>query len=278
MANVNIEELGLRFVQVCLKEYWGECAFLLLFAAGLIWTVVCHKKQISRCFLAYTVFLCLTVYNPVCVKYVVPILDFENEYYRFFWILPVVPVVAYYMIQIIYKFSGRIKRAMVGILCVALIVLVGNPIEGIARNFTMVENIYKVPNELRAVCDVIHQDSEKENPKVVFSEELNSVARQYDPSLFLTLDRDAIVYRAGSTVAGKINEEKAWYQRQKIIMDVVYYEMDVKKKTFKKALNKTKTDYLVLKVNLTNHKFIRKCGCVPIAQSENYVVYRYDWE
>lgn len=278
MSGVDLNELGLRFVQVCLKEYWGECAFLLLFLIGIIWTIVCHKKQIARGFLPYVLFLVLTVYNPICVKYVVPILDFDNEYYRFFWMLPVVPVVSYYIVKVIYMFSGKVKRVVIGLLCLGLIVFVGVPIEGVATNYSMVENIYKVSNELRAVCDVIHQDSTKENPKVVFAEELNSVARQYDPSLFLTLDRDAVIYRAGSTIAGKINEEKAWYQRQKIIMDVVYYEMDVSAKKFKKALSKTKTDYLVLKVNMTNHDFIRECGCIPIAQSEKFVVYRYEWE
>ena len=76
----------------------------------------------------------------------------------------------------------------------------------------------------------------------------------------------------------KFNEEKAWYQRQKTIMDLVYYEMDVTKKAFTSALKKTKTDYLVLRVNLTIHDFIRECGCEPLAQTANYVVYRYNWE
>ena len=36
-------------------------------------------------------------------------------------------------------------------------VILGNPLDGVVTNFAMAENIYKVPNDLRAVCDVIHQ-------------------------------------------------------------------------------------------------------------------------
>ena len=278
MANVDIQSLGYRFVQVCLKNYWGECAFLVLFFIGLVWTMLYRKKDISKSFLLYTVCLGLTVYNPLFVKYVVPVLGFENEYYRFFWMLPVVPVVSYYMVRLVFCVKRSFLKAVIAVCCTSLIVITGVPLEGVAKNYAMIENIYKVPDELRAVCAVIREDSEKENPKVVFSHELNNVARQYDPSLFLTLDRDAIIYRSGSTIAGKFNEEKAWYQRQKTIMDLVYYEMDVTKKAFTSALKKTKTDYLVLRVNITIHDYIRECGCEPLAQTANYVVYRYNWE
>ena len=68
---------------------------------------------------------------------------------------------------------------------------------------------YNQHNELRSVCDVIHQDCDKEQPKVVFDNELNLVARQYDPSLILVLDRNFILYRAGSTVVGNYENSKA---------------------------------------------------------------------
>ena len=52
------------------------------------------------------------------------------------------------------------------------------------------------------------------------------MARQYDPSLILVLDRNFILYRAGSTVVGNYENSKA-YQIQKVIMDVISYQMDV---------------------------------------------------
>lgn len=122
---------------------------------------------------------------------------------------------------------------------------------------------------------MIHQDCDKEQPKVVFDNELNLVARQYDPSLILVLDRNFILYRAGSTVVGNYENSKA-YQIQKVIMDVISYQMDVGIDKFRQVLKRTETDYLVLPVDLTNHDYIRQAGCTPIAQTEKYVVYRFE--
>ncbi len=73
-----------------------------------------------------------------------------------------------------------------------------------------------------------------ENPRVVFEENLNLLARQYDPSIELVLNRDYILYRAGNTVAGKANEKSASYQNQKAIMDVVFMRSAFRWRSFKK--------------------------------------------
>lgn len=119
-------------------------------------------------FLYYLVFLALTVYNPVLVKYVIPKVHFESEYYRFIWILPVIPGAAYYAVRIVEAVRFRWLKAVTALILAAVIVTTGTPVPGIAKDYVMAENIYKVPNELRSVCDVIHQDCDKEQPKVVF--------------------------------------------------------------------------------------------------------------
>lgn len=276
MAGVNIQELGMYFVRFCAKEYWGKCFFPVLFAAGIIWSLFCHKKQIARIFLCYTVFLLLTAYNPILVKYIIPKINFENEYYRFFWILPVIPGIAYYAVRIVFLQKKTVKKMITACLIAAVIVLAGSPMQGILQDFVMAENIYKVPDDLRSVCSVIHQDSDKENPRVVFDMELNFTARQYDASLMLVLDRDSVLYRAGSGVI-KVNPEKTSYKRKKIIMDVIYYNEEVTMKKFRKVLAATKTDYLVVTIDNPAHDYLKECGCVPIAQTEGRVVYRFDW-
>lgn len=278
MSGVSIEELGFKYVRICFENYWGECLFFWIFLLGLFWTLVRRKKNESVIFWQYTLFLFLTVYNPLVVKYLVPLLGFENEYYRFIWILPVIPGVAYYAVSFIFMGKGKIQKGVKIILAVLLLGLAGVPLQGIVRDFSFVENIYKIPDDLRAICDVIKKDSDRENPRVVFGDGLNNSARQYDPSLHLVLNRNVILYIAGSDVIGTFDEERPFFKRQKIMIDVVMYEKEVKKSIFKKVLNKTRTDYLVLPIARNNHDYIRECGCVPLAQTENYVVYRYDWE
>lgn len=268
----------MRFVEVCLKNYWGSCLFLVLFMAGVIWTAIAHKKQEPRIFLFYTVFLLLTAYNPFVVMYIIPKFGFENEYYRLFWILPVAIGVAYYSVRLAYLFKKKIIRVILAVMMAALIVWCGSPLTSVMQELQMPQNVYKVPDDLIFACNVIHEDSDSENPRVVFDMSLNTLARQYDASLHLVLNRDAVIYRAGSTVAGTINEDNKYYKRQKCIMDVTYYNMDVPIKLFRAALYLTGTEYLVFPIGLPKSEFIQQAGCEPIAENDYYVIYRFNRE
>ena len=39
MGGITIEELGMKFVDACMKLYWGPCWYPVLFAIGLIATL-----------------------------------------------------------------------------------------------------------------------------------------------------------------------------------------------------------------------------------------------
>ena len=74
----------------------------------------------------------------------------------------------------------------------------------------------------------------------------------------------------------ELEEKKKDYQIQKVIMDVVSYQMtDTDMAKFKASLDKTKTDYLVVHLEQNCHDYLRQAGCIPVAQTEKYVVYRY---
>ena len=278
MAGVTIQEFGLSFVKVCLEQYWGNWWLPLLFLLGLIWTLALHRKQASVIFVLYTVFLALTVYNPILVEKIIPKLDFENEYYRFFWILPLIPALAYYGTRLVFLVKNKVGRGVIFAAVTAVILTVGIPLSGVVKNFSAAENLYKVPDDLRAVCDVIHSHSTKENPRVVFDNHLNHMARQYDPSLSLVLDRNVVLYHLGSTVVGTYDENKTVVKMSMRIIDVVYLEKQRNCLGFKRALHRMKTDYLVIPVEHTMHDYFVQAGCEAIAQTEEYVVYYFDWE
>lgn len=276
MANTTIEEYGLRFVQVCFENFWGGWLLPLLFAAAMVWCLLRHRKQAPVVFLGYVVFLVLTVYNPFFVKYIVPKVNFEEEYYRFFWILPVIPGLAYYGTRMFFAKKFRVAGIAAVVVLAACVMHFGQTISGVAYGITLPDNLYKVPDSLRAICDVIHQDSDQENPGVVFEMDLNAMARQYDPSLYLVIYRDYGIYYNGSTVAGTPSANNRHYKVQSIIMDVVYSEKDIPVETFRAALEWTKTDYLVVYANHTNHEYLREAGCENIAMAGAYAVYRYE--
>ena len=274
MGGIAIAEYGLDFVRVCMEHYWGNCKYPVLFLMGLLWIFLCCRKRASIIFLCYTVFLALTVYNPLLVKVFVPKLGFENEYYRFIWILPVLPGIAYYCVKLSFSMKKTWEKVLCAVTCAVVLLWMGSPIYGVAVNFHMAENIYKVPDDLMTVCEIIHKDSETQNPKVVFDSTLNNMARQYDPSLRLVIYRDAALYRAGSTTVNQMDESSPWYQRQKTILDVIDYEVEIPAEDFTGAIKEAKAEYLVVRRQMSKHEFIYEAGCQVIAKTEDYVVYR----
>ena len=278
MAGVTIQEFGLRFVQECMKNYWGGCLFPAFFLAGILFGIFNRKEKEGRVFVAYTLILFLTVYNPLLVKYVIPKLNFEAVYYRFFWLLPVAAGLAYYCVRLVLAVSNKVLKGILVILMVLVLVCTGTPLKSVMAVENLPENAYKVPDDLIFACEMIHQDSEKENPRVVFDQGMNTLARQYDASLILCLNRDFVLFRNGSTVVGHYTEENDAYRLQKRIMDVVMFQEEVEIPAFKRALNYVKADYLVIPVAFSKHEYLQAAGCEPFAENGNYVIYRYKSE
>ena len=45
MAGVTIEELGLRFVQICMENYWSGCLLPVFFLAGVLWDIFLSQEK-----------------------------------------------------------------------------------------------------------------------------------------------------------------------------------------------------------------------------------------
>ena len=45
MAGVTIEELGLRFVQICMENYWSGCLLPVFFLAGILWDIFLPQEK-----------------------------------------------------------------------------------------------------------------------------------------------------------------------------------------------------------------------------------------
>ena len=55
------------------------------------------------------------------------------------------------------------------------------------------DNQYKMPDDLLAVCTVLHEEAGEGTVRVVFEPDFNLIVRQYDASFELVLDRDMVL-------------------------------------------------------------------------------------
>lgn len=266
------------FVLKCLRLYWGSCPFLIYFCIGLIWTLVFQKGKSARVFWYYTIMLGLTIYNPLLVHFLVPRFMDAQIYYRMLWILPVAIGVAYYFTLIVAKCSKSWMKWGTAAALLAVIMFTSSVNGNIVYNIRLPENIYKVPDAILYACEMIHQDyTGEEEPRAIFTDEYEIYVRQYDPSIRLTIDRDTRLYYNGETMVGAI-EEDAKYKRRARILDVINSKGGVSVNKFRQAMQKTKTNYLVIPQSYSCHEYLEKAGCVPFAWGENMVVYRFELE
>lgn len=273
MGDVNINELGLSFVKVCLNNYWGHICFFGFFAASILW-FFCRKKHGTNLFLIYTAFLFLTIYNPIFVKYIFSKLGSDKIYYRFFWLLPVSLLLGYCCIIILDYAKSKWESCIMFFVLVILIILTGSPVKNIFRDFSLPDNLYKVPDSLLEICEIIHRSSEDENLKIVAPDAaMHMLIRQYDPSLQLTIGRDTLLYRLGNTNFN-VNEESSSYKIQNAIMEVIYYEDTSQTDSFLEAIHKTETDYIILYDSSPINGFLQNNGFKNIGVCEGYVVYQ----
>lgn len=272
MGNVSLNELGISFVKICLQNYWGTIYFFGIFTACLL-GIYMFKKQEATFFVPYTAFLFLTIYNPVLVKTFYSKLGSDVIYYRFFWLLPVSIVLAYFCVEVISSSKSRVSKCIISVALCFMIILTGTPIKTIKEAVTMPPNLYKVPDPLLEMCQLIHDDSPIPNPKVVAETSLHMYLRQYDPSIKLTVDRDILLHYAGSTTVGS-NPDSPVYQEQTALLAVALYGNLENTDAFVSAVKNTETNYLMLSTNAATNDYLLQLGFANMGEYGGYTLYR----
>lgn len=273
MRGLSVAEQGLRFIWDCFVKYQGTWAYLLLGALAVVLVLLYRKKEAAFLFLWYPLVLLLTVFNPFLMNRIIVKMDFESEFYRFFWLVPLPFLLAYILVESGMRLKKGWKRAVL-LLAVGGLVLFWN--RASLRQLATVsipKNVYKVEDDLLAVSELIHRDSTEEEPKVAFPLEYNLQARQYDPSLHLTIERNKMLFWLGINTAGSYTDENVSYRYQSDIMDVIYGGQNTDPVTLRIALNRTRTDYLVAYKKNDIHETILAAGCEAIGETSDAVVY-----
>jgi len=268
--DTSLAESGMRYVLDCLNNYLGDNVYFLLFILSLLYLLINRNKKMKWVIIPYLCILLVTVFNIYIIYPFIEKLSFESEFYRFFWAVPIVFLIAYTGADLIVKPKKRIFQFILFVGVVALLFWQGAG--SFYKEYHVAENIHKIPNTLIELCAIIHEDSEKENPKVAFDSEHNFTARQYDASILLTIRRDVAIK------IYQMEEPNEKYQNQTIIAKTLFRNEMVDPEIFVKALEETQTDYLVCKRDLTNneyplHEYFLSIGCELVGEIENFRVY-----
>ncbi|MCR5302850.1 MAG: hypothetical protein K6E49_10480 [Lachnospiraceae bacterium] len=256
----------------CLHLYTSGTGYFLMYLLCLMLIAVKGSKRDRQLFLPGAVVLLLTVYNPLFPVLIDRVFDISSEYYRFFWIAPVIILVPYTAVKTIYGIKSAAARVSAGLLVLIMFIAGGNFVYG--NGFDMAQNEYKIPDELIEISSVIHEDSGTEYTKAFFEYEYNMEIRQYDPKMLLCIDREEYIYAMNySYTAEMLSDEDHPTNR---ILALLVRNQEVDREDFTDALENTGTQYVVLTKGHPQAGFIKKAGLYEIGDTKTHVIYRYD--
>ena len=160
-----------------------------LFLVALIYLLIVEKNKNMRVVFVYMPLLTLLLYfNPLFAR-VVNYFTGEEVYYRFLWLVPMVPVLAYCAIKIVVESKEELKLP-VGLVIGIIFVLSGSLVYK-SSHFQKAENIYHVPQTVVDLCDTIC--SEDEVIMAVFPKEFLQYVRQYNAYIRMPYGREMTV-------------------------------------------------------------------------------------
>ncbi|MBR5406795.1 MAG: hypothetical protein IK111_04025 [Lachnospiraceae bacterium] len=269
MQSLNVTENGIWYLRECLRAYTGACAYFMLYAAALVYVCVFGSKREKEIFIPCSVFLLVTVYNPVSPVLLDRFFDVNSEYYRFFWLLPVIVLIPYLCTKLVMS-GGKTKTAAV--LITAILILSGKFVY--ADGIKLAKNIYKMPPDLISVSEAIHADSNVEYPKAFLEYEYNMQMRQYDPKMQLTIDREDYLYVMTNDYTDEMLKDEE-HPQYRLLAELIKLQ-DVDPDAFVDALEATKTEYVVVIKDHPRIGYLEKAGLKKVAETSEHVIYKYD--
>ncbi len=273
MTTLNVATQGIGYLRACLNQYADNCAFFVLYLLALVFVCIKGSRIEKRIFLPAAALLLVTVYNPLFPLLLMRFFDVNNEYYRFFWIAPVIVLVPFVTVKLILIFKDTKSRVLMSAFLILIYLLSGN---FLYRNgYQKAENVYKMPGEMMEVSDLIHADTAAVYPKVFLEYEYNMQMRQYDPKMLLTVNREDYLYALSSdyTDAMLAQEDHPEYQLLAALARKQLSKVDVAR--FKAALEETHTEYVVVQKGAAIREYLQRAGLVQVAETKHHGIYRY---
>ena len=274
MQGVNVFENGIGYLLKTLGMYTSGTGFFAMYLIGLLTVLVAGKKRDRQLFLPQAVMLLVTVYNPLTPLILDRIFDVSGEYYRLFWIAPVIILVPYVCAMMMTRENKGWENVIFAVLIIAMFIVGGNYVY--AKGYDAAENIYKIPDELIGISDIIHSDSDTEYVRAFFEYEYNMEIRQYDPKMLLPVDREDYIYAVNYSYTDEMLSDEG--KPSDRLLALLVRNQKISKDDLTEALEATDTSYVVLSKGHPQAAFIRSAGLYELAETQTHIIYKYDLE
>ncbi len=245
-----------------IQEYFGTFFFPIFFCLAVVVFLIKGKKR-ERVYIGVALLMLAMICNDWFYK-LCQSFGIKNEYYRFLWMVPVIPGCALLAAKVRERMPGKILK-----LAVLAVVFFGAGFLGktylTEAEIQVPENKYGVENRILELAQALSDCREMKEPVILCDEFVALRIRQVDPSIRLSAGRKAYLrYARGE------DQDK----RMKAGLRLAHTGSVQLKRRVKKFFKRQQVDYVVLSNEVANEENMRKYGCIPVSGTEAYTIFQ----
>lgn len=269
-----------------LKQYNGDSLYLALYVACI---VICgyqawkRGEETGKKITAASALAVIFIFNDAALLLVGKLTD-DTTYYRFFWMLPVLFLPAYFFTEGF--LSGEKKRAAFCAAALVVCLLAGGNFFIRSENLSRPQNLYGLSQDAIVMADAMMEDwelskltagyrgaAEKahvDGPVAAFDMYLEYQVRTYEPRITWAVGRKAYLYQAKEGY----DYRKGKYRRQQRIIAAVNEGRKEDVKALRRSLDGLDADYLVIQSAFDMDGYLAQAQIVPVCSGEVYTLYK----
>lgn len=177
---------GWQIVQEAYEKYATTGVTQLLLISSIIILLIREKKSQNQHLAYYIIILVFIIFLPPVAFVFANYFIGDDVYWRVFWLIPSVIVIAFTATKFIEQ-NGRKAKSRVGFVAIVLLIIIGGKCSYNTENFTKSTNQYKLPQEAVDICEMVVQE---DTTKIVVPETIVSYIRQYNSKIDLLYGRN----------------------------------------------------------------------------------------
>lgn len=250
-----------------LQDYTGNTWFLFFFLAAAGYMLWRESRENRKKIIIVMVAAVVLIFNDLSLKLVSKVVGSET-YYRFLWMVPMVPLIGYVIVDLFVRQKKAVCRGLVIAMAAILLVMGGectllDPGEG----FEAPGKVNYVDPEIVLMAHLIEQDKDKPYPRVA------SPANIAIPIRLANSNIRNFIKRKTYLKEGKLTSKKAKKVRQKRMYQLVNGER-LPVKQIKKAVKNGNIDYIIIGTEHQMDDLMLEAGFTILAETGNFTIYR----
>lgn len=248
-----------------IERYGGSTWFLVLFLAAIVYLLARSERKTRRNIILAILAAILIIFNEGSFHVAGRIAETET-YYRFLWMIPVIPVLAYVAVDLIIMKKKMVYRILAAAAVLVTVFLAGDAYLS-RESFKPLPEVHYVSEEVQEICNVISEDKTEEHPKVACEFQVALELRLADPSLRAGIVRHTYLF-------DESKRPKSRFRKRQLHLLHLVDGQEMEPERIARVLEKNKTDYVVIANAYQADGRMEAAGCSIVGKSANYTVYR----